>query len=148
MKKYVFLVVILIFCKHVLKAQQPYSTFNHISIHVNDLDRSVKFYTDLFKLDSIPDPFPEYRVTWFTLGGKAQFHVFEDKSPIGGQEKYHICFSVASIDEFIGRLKSRGLSFYNGKGREGIITQRSDQVKQIYIRDPDGHRIEINDARF
>lgn len=148
MTKFSFLFLILSCFCGLLKAQKPYSAFNHVSIHVSNLDKSVEFYTSLFELDSIPDPFPEYRVTWFKLGENAQFHLFEDKTPIGDQEKYHMCFSVRSLDEFIGRLQKRKLYYYNGKGVKDVITKRKDGVQQIYIRDPDGHRVEINDATF
>ena len=56
MKKIIIL-FILIFSTIMLRAQKPYSMFNHICIHVSNLDRSVAFYTSLFQLDSIADPF-------------------------------------------------------------------------------------------
>lgn len=126
-------------------AQKP--VFDHISIHVNNLERSVAFYTQLFSLDSIPDPFPEYRVTWFKLGEQSQLHIFEDKSNIP-KSKYHFCFRVLSLDDFIGILKSRGISYFDSSGKEGMITRRSDKVQQIYFYDPDGHKLEVNDAKY
>jgi lactoylglutathione lyase len=32
-------------------------------------------------------------------------------------------------------------------GRPGKVTTRADGVRQCFVRDPDGHFIEINDAR-
>jgi lactoylglutathione lyase len=40
------------------------------------------------------------------------------------------------------------MAWYNAKGVKGIITTRIDGVKQIWVNDPDGYWIEVNDARF
>lgn len=147
MKKIV-LSFLLAMTSFILWAQKPYSSFNHISIHVNNLDKSVSFYTKLFQLDSIPDPFPQFRVTWFKLGKHLQFHIFEDKEMVNVQESYHFCFSVSSMDEFIANLKKENIEYFDGSGQKDVITLRSDKVKQIYFKDPDGHKIEVNDSPF
>jgi lactoylglutathione lyase len=141
--KWIFLLFIFLSIKSF--AQKP--AFDHISIHVNNLDKSVAFYTEIFKLDSIPDPFPNYRVTWFKLGENAQFHVFEDKANIP-KSKYHICFRVPSLLSFIKQLSSKGILYFNSSGEEKKITKRMDGVQQIYFYDPDGHKLEVNDAKF
>lgn len=129
----------------VMYAQKP--VFDHLSIHVNNLERSVAFYTDLFKLDSIPDPFPTYRVTWFKLTEQSQLHIFEDKSNIP-RSKYHFCFNVSSLENFIELLNARGIPYFNGPGKKGLITTRTDGVRQIYFYDPDGHKLEVNDRKI
>jgi lactoylglutathione lyase len=129
-----------------LTAQKSYAAIDHVSLHVQNLDRSVVFYADLFKLDSVPDPFPQFRVTWFEMGGGVQLHLFEDKEPIP-EGKYHLCFSVVHLEAFIERLKKKNIAYFDGKGKKGVLTVRSDMVRQLYLRDPDGHKIEVNDAR-
>lgn len=128
-------------------SQKPYAALNHISIHVNDLKRSTVFYTRLFQLDSIPDPFPEYKVTWFKLGKNLELHLFEDKSLIP-KGKYHFCFSVVSLDKFMRKLNNEKVIFFDGSGKTNNVTKRSDGVRQLYFYDPDGHKLEVNDAPF
>lgn len=136
---------LLLFISTTMYAQKP--VFDHLSIHVNHLERSVAFYTDLFKLDSISDPFPNYRVTWLKLTEQSQLHIFEDKSTIP-RSKYHFCFRVSSLEDFIELLNTRGIPFFNGPGKKGLITTRTDGVRQIYFYDPDGHKLEINDRKI
>jgi lactoylglutathione lyase len=57
----------------------------------------------------------------------------------------HLCFSVASIDDFIANLKKNNVEFENWAGEKNTVTKRVDGIKQIYFRDPDGYWIEIND---
>jgi catechol 2,3-dioxygenase-like lactoylglutathione lyase family enzyme len=42
---------------------------------------------------------------------------------------------------------ANNVDFYNWPGKKGSVTDRSDGVKQIYIKDPDGYWIEINTAK-
>ena len=45
-------------------------------------------------------------------------------------------------------LKARGMNWQDFAGNVGQVSQtRSDGVRQIFFRDPDGYWIEINDAR-
>lgn len=52
------------------------------------------------------------------------------------------------MDEFIANLKKENIEYFDGSGQKGVITLRSDKVKQIYFKDPDGHKIEVNDSLF
>ena len=146
MFKGVFLLLLMNFFGKI-QAQKPDATLDHISLHVQNLDRSVAFYTDVFQLDSIPDPFPEFRVTWFQIGKGIQLHLFEDKGPIP-VGRYHLCFRVLDINQFIDLLKIKKITYFNSKGQVGVLTTRSDKVQQLYFNDPDGHKIEVNDARY
>jgi len=58
-----------------------------------------------------------------------------------------LCFSVVYIDDFINKLKTKNIDFENWPGVKGEITLRVDGVKQIYFKDPDGHWLEVNNAR-
>lgn len=140
------ILVILLFTSCTEKNQSPACVFNHISLHVSDLEKSEAFYATLFELDPIPDPFPAYRVTWFSLGNETALHLFEDAGAIPATGKYHLCFSVRSITEFIQKLDASDILYYDSKRTPRAVTVRPDHVSQIYFDDPDGHRIEVNDA--
>jgi len=57
----------------------------------------------------------------------------------------HLCFSVASIDNFIENLSKQNITYTNWPGTAKAPTVRVDGVKQIYFVDPDGHWLEVND---
>ena len=51
---------------------------------------------------------------------------------------------MAKIDEFVDFLKFEDIYFENWAGEEKTVRIRADGAKQIYIRDPDGYWIEVN----
>jgi lactoylglutathione lyase len=131
-------------------AQQPIMkpVLNHISIYVKDLEASTAFYRDIIGLDTIPEPFHDGKHTWFAIGGNLQLHVISgaDSNP-ERQRTTHTCFSVASVDAFVAILNKHKIVYVNVKGEKSAITIRPDGFKQIYFQDPDGHWIEISDAK-
>jgi lactoylglutathione lyase len=149
MKK-TFLTLLFLATFATLKAQTHYAIFNHVALDVRHIDKSVAFYSRLFKLDSIPNPFPHLRVTWFKIGEHDQLHLIqaEPGEKILTPENLHICFSVKSIDEFISRLQKEHIAYTNGDGKANAINLRTDGVKQIYFHDPDGYLVEVNDQQY
>jgi lactoylglutathione lyase len=67
--------------------------------------------------------------------------------PTPKEKQNHMCFSLPSVEVFAAKLKRAGIAFEDLDGSQGAITTRVDKVKQIYLKDPDGYWIEINDAR-
>jgi lactoylglutathione lyase len=149
MKIYISLsLFILFFCS--LQAQKPYAVFNHVALEVRNLDKSVAFYSTLFHLEKIPSPWPKRRIAWFKMGEHNQLHIIEADSNehIITAENFHFCFSVHSMDEFIRLLKKKHIDYDNGYGKAYRITIRADGVKQIYVKDPDGYQVEVNDQVY
>ncbi|MBC7912784.1 MAG: VOC family protein [Pyrinomonadaceae bacterium] len=121
---------------------------NHIALSVYDLDKSREFYEKIIQLKRIEEPFKDGLHEWFTIGGSAQFHLIKGATIITEHHKSsHNCFSVSSVDAFILHLNKHNIPFINWKGEANIPTVRVDGVKQIYLKDPDGYWIEINDAK-
>ena len=131
-------------------AQQPIMkpTLNHVSFYVKDLETSTAFYRDILGLDTIPEPFHDGKHTWFSIGAGLQLHIISgaDTNP-QRQRTTHTCFSVASVDAFVAVLVKHKIDYVNVKGEKSAITIRPDGFKQIYFQDPDGHWIEISDAK-
>ncbi|MBO9674656.1 MAG: VOC family protein [Sphingobacteriaceae bacterium] len=121
---------------------------NHIAVYVSDLNKATTFYESVFNLKIIPEPFKDNRHAWFTLGPAGQLHLIQGAK---GNETFdknaHLCFSVPSVDDFIKKLTAKNISFEDWAGKERGITLRVDGVKQIYFKDPDGHWLEVNDAK-
>jgi lactoylglutathione lyase len=51
------------------------------------------------------------------------------------------------MEAFIKKLSSQGINYENLKHEPNAVTIRPDGIKQIYIKDPDGHWVEVNDAQ-
>ncbi len=121
---------------------------NHIALYVTDLQRATNFYLNVVGLDTIPEPFHDGRHTWFLVGPKSHLHIISGvKTPLPKEKNTHLCFTVASVAEFIPRLTQYNIPYENWIGEKMAVTNRVDGVKQIYFQDPDGYWIEINDAR-
>ena len=71
------------------------SGINHVSVHADDLDASVRFYVEL--LDAVPVDTPNFGlpVQWLTLGA-SQLHLFEREIAHEGLTRMHV---VATMHE-------------------------------------------------
>jgi lactoylglutathione lyase len=143
----VLLLIFTIFSSPKIFSQQKV-LLNHIAVYVVDLKISTAFYKDIIGLDTIPEPFHDGRHTWFSVGVKSHLHVISGATTKTTHDKNaHLCFSVASVPEFVKVLEKNQVEYENWAGEKMAITNRVDGVKQIYFKDPDGYWIEINDAK-
>lgn len=121
---------------------------DHIALYTQNLQRSTYFYQQVVGLDTIPEPFHDGKHTWFAIGGGAALHLIEGLgAPVTNNKNTHLCFSVPSLQPLIQKLQQGGVPYEDWPGKASSITTRVDGVHQIYFKDPDGHWIEVNDAR-
>lgn len=119
---------------------------NHIAVHVSDLDKSMDFYKNVLKLNEIEEPFKDGLHAWYDIGGGSALHLIEAKElPKEKSKVNHLCFSIPDMRAFVDNMRAKSYPFESWAGVSGEITNRVDGVKQIYIRDPDGYWLEIND---
>jgi len=105
---------------------------NHVNIAVSDLDKSQKFYCEVFGMEE-GYRMPQFR---FLRCGK-DLLTLQIGDPINA-ESNHFGFDVNSKDElnkWKDWLKEKNVSIDNERGDEGGAG--------IYFHDPDGHTIEI-----
>lgn len=127
---------------------KPSARFNHAAIFVKDLKVSKAFYENIIGLDTIPEPFHDGKHAWYNLGPGISLHVIEGAAK--KKEYYknqHTCLSVASVDDFTVILKKNKIVFEDLKGNKNVYSNRVDGVKQLWLQDPDGYWLEINDAK-
>jgi lactoylglutathione lyase len=129
-------------------AAQIKAHINHVAIFVVDLAKTKTFYDQVMGLDTIPEPFHDGKHIWYKIGPGVALHVIQGaEQPKEYFLNNHICFSVSNTPAFVEKLKARGIMYYNSKGVAGQITDRVDGVKQVWVKDPDGYYLEINDAK-
>lgn len=130
------------------KAAEPLTWLNHIALHVNNLQTTTAFYENFLQLKKIPEPFKDGLHTWFSVGERSHLHLIQGKPRETRYDKgEHLCFSVVSIEDFIGRLEKATIKYENWAGAAQSVTVRTDGVKQVYFQDPDGHWIEVKNAK-
>jgi len=126
---------------------QESARLNHVAMYVTDLEKSATFYQSLFNLPVLEEPFKDGKHVWLSLGGAVQMHLIKsDQERIEHAKSDHLCFSVASISDFTAKLDQQKFKYLNWAGTGKEPTIRVDGVKQIFLQDPDGHWIEVNDA--
>ena len=128
---------------------KPKLIFNHQTLYVTDLQRSAVFYEKVLGLDTISEPFHDNRHIWLRIGDHSQLHVvLGAKDVVEHNINIHLAFSVASIENFIAHLNAMQVKFGNWKGDSKNPEVRPDGIKQIYLQDPDGYWIEVNNSTF
>ncbi|MBL4675755.1 MAG: VOC family protein [Mucilaginibacter sp.] len=128
----------------ITKAQ---AVFNHVALCSKDLKKSNEFYTSVLKLKIIPNPFKDTVHTWYSIAPNIAMHVIQSNCSTTKVIADHICFSVPAIDKFVEMLKAKNIAYCNWKQVPGQVEHRVDGVSQVYIQDPDGYWIEVNDAK-
>jgi catechol 2,3-dioxygenase-like lactoylglutathione lyase family enzyme len=114
--------------------------FNHVSVHANDLDESVRFYTEVFGMEKIPTYDFGFPVQYLRLGD-LQLHLFqrpEAEAPM----LHHIGINVDDFEEAFFRLKELGSLEQKSFLKE--MYELPDGSVQVYIRDPAGNLIEMD----
>ncbi len=151
MKKCLLLCIVMVtLLVQVMYAQttQP-PVFNHTTIFVTDLKRSADFYEKALQLPVIPEPFHDSKHVWLRAGEHSQIHVVLGAKEDGPHDiNIHLAFSVPSVETFMKHLDDMNVKYGNWAQSQKTPQVRPDGVKQIYLQDPDGYWIEINDDKF
>lgn len=128
------------------QAPPPALRLTHAAICVHDLQVSTNFYKSILGLEEIPNPFNDGIHTWLKIGPQLQLHVIQRGCAVLPEKNVHLCFSTASLPDLASRLRQLNVRYSNLKGDNQQFTTRADGVRQLYLQDPDGYWIEINDA--
>jgi lactoylglutathione lyase len=149
MKSKTLLLPMLLLLSIQFAAGQNKVRINHTAIFVKDLKTTKAFYEGILGLDTIPEPFHDGKHVWYNLGFPGvSMHVIEGASEKKAYYKnQHTCFSLQSVEAFTKILEKHKIAFEDVSGKKNAITTRMDGVKQIWLQDPDGYWIEVNDAK-
>jgi len=119
---------------------------DHIALHVANVDTSVAFYSEVFGLQEIPAAAKGRR--WLSLGGGVALHLLGGRTgSVVDDRSVHIALTSRDLEPILQRLRERHVVWFDFAGHAGAISaSRTDGVRQIFLRDPDGYWIEVNDA--
>jgi catechol 2,3-dioxygenase-like lactoylglutathione lyase family enzyme len=108
----------------------------HLAINVTDLDRSVKFYTDLFRIDVLRQQ--EDMAILHTPGSDDNFVLFKASGPVAPSGIAHFGFKVdeQNFDRAMDNVRKRGIKI--------ISNQERNTGRFLYIEDPDGFVVQIS----
>lgn len=111
---------------------------NHVAIHVADAERSCEFYLGVLRLAAMPRPAFDFPGAWFRLGASQELHLIgrRDQTVTPESRSNHFALRVDDIAAWEQHLQKLGVEFRPKK-------QRPDGAWQIFLRDPDGHFIEL-----
>ena len=113
---------------------------NHVALLVADLEASITFYRDQLELEPMVRPAFDFPGAWFRLGPKQELHLIAGRQqPVQSHNRgTHFALRVGSIQEAEALLRRNGVAYRPRK-------RRPDGAWQIFLTDPDGHRIELAD---
>lgn len=136
-------------CGMVLVAQQhTFSlTYNHNALSVKDVNRSAEFYKNVLQLSEITNRSRMDGIRWFSLGEGKELHLVSViKEPVTINKAVHFALNTNNMEALVKNLTDKKVAFSDWPGKPNTVTLRADGVKQIYLQDPDGYWIEINDV--
>jgi len=120
---------------------------DHFNIRTRDLDQLCEFYTKVLGLEIGDRPPFDSPGVWLYAGGHPILHVgvARDGNGNGGRDRDsdntlpldHIALEAEGLADAVKRLDGAGIEYrmFDVPGRE---------MKQIFVRDPDGVTIELN----
>lgn len=140
-----YLLLISLFYATILSAQKTGLAFDHNALLVNDLAVSSGFYMEILGLEEIENKTRKEHIRWFSLGNGRELHLSENKDhEVPDVKGVHFAMKANDLDIFIAHLRANKIPFSNWHDQKNITNTRPDNVRQIYIQDPNGYWIEIN----
>ncbi|MBK8086958.1 MAG: VOC family protein [Chitinophagaceae bacterium] len=115
---------------------------NHVALQVKDIAASTKFYKEVLGLEPVPVPDSLKAIrSWFKLGTDQQIHLLAGRTvPVNNDRNgSHFALFVQSIKAAELYLQSHQMSFHKQVRFDGAV--------QIYLADPDGYLIELNEIK-
>ena len=122
-------------------------SLDHITLVVKNLEQSRQFYCDVLGMREVERPPFSFAGSWFQAGATLVHTILEhDQSgpagnPAAGRpgltRTHHFAFLVDDARAAAERLQELGLPLVSPP------KSRPDGAVQVFIRDPDGHIIEL-----
>ena len=118
----------------------------HVAIKTNDLDATVKFYTEVLGMKLVHRPDFGFPGAWIAAGDERADHPHlcrrpgagaDGKTPYGTSALDHVSLTIKGWDECLERVKKLGYDW-----RAAIVPGTS--LWQIFVHDPSGVMMELD----
>jgi catechol 2,3-dioxygenase-like lactoylglutathione lyase family enzyme len=126
-----------------IEAQITVTGYNHVALCVKDLKESTVFYRDVMGFE--PLEVPENKRTtrsWFKITAGQELHLLSGRTfPVANNDPNmsHFSLTISDADPVEAYLKKLKMPY--------LRQQRFDGAWQIFISDPDGYFIELNEPK-
>ncbi len=118
----------------------PLRGLDHINIGTSRLEETKRFFMEGLGLtEGWRPPFP-FGGAWLYLDGRAVVHLVERSAPLRPSIEAaldHFAFEAVGYDETVERLQAGGIEF-------GAVNVPGSPIRQLFLEDPNGVRIELN----
>ncbi len=108
---------------------------NHVVYAVKDLQRAAHFYRDILGIKEIPKQVTNTNLIWLQLPSGVMVHLIESPNA-PSPDPVHVAFEVDDIDAAMSELEALKITI-ESKGT------RLDGQRYLFMRDPDGGRVEL-----
>lgn len=122
-------------------------SIDHLTIIVDDLERTTKFYVDLLGMKLVPRPAFDFPGAWYEVNG-CQIHAtvasdlagragWGDREVKSISRGHHFAFQVPDAVTAANWLQQQGVEI------AVPAKNRPDGATQVYLYDPDQHLVEV-----
>jgi catechol 2,3-dioxygenase-like lactoylglutathione lyase family enzyme len=114
------------------------SGLDHVNIETSELEQTIHFYEDVLGFENGERPPFDFPGAWLYAGGHPVIHLVKVDSkpgPTGAIE--HLAWIAQGYEEIKKRLEQKNVDFK-------VMAVPDSPVRQIFIHDPNGVRLELN----
>ena len=109
---------------------------NHVVTVVRDTERSMEFYHGFLGIKRIQSQVDSPNITWLQLPSGVMLHLIESQDAPAHPGNLHHAFEVEDFDVAKRAVEDNGIDIE-------ISGVRHDGQRYLFIRDPDGNRVEL-----
>lgn len=116
-------------------------SFDHYTIEVSDLEKSLFFYNKILGFNILPRPNFDFDGAWLDIHNGQAIHLILTNDILNvrsASRQLHFAFKHNDLSKLSAYLKSFGIEMLP-------IKIRPDGVAQLFVKDPDGYFIEFCD---